>query len=81
MSEENSAESITPHHLLYGPDISRMNRGINCFMKLSEASNARKQLPNLQQIVSHMSKGFYNEYILALRERHQYDGQGHHPHL
>ena len=35
----------------------------------------------MQQIVSHINKRFYNEYILALRERHQYDRQSHHPHL
>ena len=81
MSEENYAESITPHHLLYGRDINRKNSDINYFMGLSEASDARKQLPNLQQIVSHINKRFYNEYIIALRERHQYDRQSHHPHL
>ena len=81
MSEENYAESITPHHLLYGWDINRKNSDINYFIELSEASDARKQLSNLQQIVSHINKRFYNEYILALRERHQYDRQSHHPHL
>ena len=81
MSEENYAESITPHHLLYGRDINRKNSDINYFVELSEASDARKQLSNLQQIVSHINKRFYNEYILALRERHQYDRQSHHPHL
>ena len=29
MSEENYAESITPHHLLYGRDINRKNGDIN----------------------------------------------------
>ena len=77
MSEENYAESITPHHLLYGRDVNRKNSYINYFI----ASDARKQLSNLQQIVSHINKRFYNEYILALRERHQYDRQSHHPHL
>ena len=81
MSEENYAESITPHHLLYGRDINRKNSDINYFIELLETSDARKQLSNLQQIVSHINKRFYNEYILALRERHQYDRQSHHPHL
>ena len=81
MSEENYAESITPHHLLYGRDINRKNSDINYFVELSGASDARKQLSNLQQIVSHINKRFYNEYILALRERHQYDRLSHHPHL
>ena len=80
MSEENYAESITPHHLLYGRDINRKNSDINYFIEFSEASDARKQLSNLQQIVSHINKRFYNEYILALCERHQYDRQSHHPH-
>ena len=79
MPEENYAESITPHHLLYGRDINRKNSDINYFIELSEASNARKQLSNLQQI-SHINKRFYNEYILALRERRQYNRQSH-PHL
>ena len=43
---------------------------MNYFIELSEASDARKQLSNLQQIVSHINKKFYNEYIFALRERH-----------
>ena len=77
--EESYAESITPHHLLYGRDINRKNSNINYFIELSEASDARKQLSNLQQI-SHINKRFYNEYILALRERRQYDRQSH-PHL
>ena len=33
-----------------------------------EASDARRQLSNLQQVVSHINKRFYNEYIVALRE-------------
>ena len=77
MSEENYAESITPHHLLYGRDVNRKNSYINYFI----ASDARKQLSNLQQIVSHINKRFYNEYILALRERHHYERQSHHLHL
>ena len=81
MSEENYAESINPHHLLYGRDVNRKNSDINYFIELSEASDARKQLSDLQQIVSHSNKRFYNEFILALRERHQYDRQSHHPHL
>ena len=68
MSEENYAESVTPYHLLYGCDINRKNSDNNYFIELSEASDARKQLPNLQQIVSHINKRFYNKYILALRE-------------
>ena len=81
MSEENYAESINTHHLLYGRDVNRKNSDINYFIELSEASDARKQLSDLQQIVSHINKRFYNEFILALRERHQYDRQSHHPHL
>ena len=81
MSEENYAESVIPHHVLYGPGINRKNSDINYFMELSEARDARKQLSNLQQIVSRINKRFYNEYILALRERHQYDHLSHHPHL
>ena len=30
--------------------------------------------------MSHINKTFYNEYILALRERHYYDRQSH-PHF
>ena len=56
MSEENYAESITPHHLLYGRDINRKNSDINYFIELSGASDARKQLSKLQQIVSHINK-------------------------
>ena len=44
MSEEYYAESITPHHLLYGRDINRKNSDINYFIELLEANDARKQL-------------------------------------
>ena len=74
MSEENYAESITPLHLLYGRDINRKNSD-NYFIERSEAIDARKELLNLQQIISHINKRFYNEYILALGERRQYDRQ------
>ena len=56
MLEENYAESITPHHLLYGRDVNRKSSDFNYFIELSEASDARKQLSNLQQIVSHINK-------------------------
>ena len=79
-SEENYAESITPIHLLDGRDINRKNSDVNHFIELSEANDARKQLSNLQQITSHSNKRLYNEYILALREGHQYDRQSH-PHF
>ena len=68
MSDENYTESVTPLHLLYGRDITRKNSDINYFTELSEASNAWRQLSNLQQIISHINKRFYNEYILVLRE-------------
>ena len=80
MSEENYAGSITPLHPLYGRDINEKNSDINHFIELSEASDAQKQLSNLQQIISYINKRFNNEYILALRERHQYECQSH-PHL
>ena len=35
-------------------------------------------MSNLQQIISHINKRFYNKYILALRERYQYDRQSQH---
>ena len=68
MSDENYTESVTPLHLLYGRDITRKNSDINYFTELSEASNAWRQLSNLQQIISHINKRFYNEYFLVLRE-------------
>ena len=34
----------------------------------------------MKQLISYINKRFSNEYILALRERHQYDRQSH-PHL
>ena len=37
-------------------------------------------MSSLQQIISHINKTFYNEYILTLLERYQYDRQSH-PHL
>ena len=77
MSEDNYAESITHLYLLYRRDINRKNSDINYFEELPEGNDARMQLSNL---ISHVNKRFYNEYVLALRERHQYDHQSH-PHL
>ena len=65
MSEDNYAESITHLYLLYRRDINRKNSDINYFEELPEGNDARKQLSNL---ISHVNKRFYNEYVLALRE-------------
>ena len=81
MLDENYGQSITPHHPLYGHNINRNNSRINYFIGLSEASHARQQLTNMQQIVSHINKRFRYEYILTLGERRQYNCQSHHPHL
>ena len=54
LSEENYAESITPLHLFYGRNINRKNSDIDRFIELLEVSDARKQLSNLQQIISHI---------------------------
>ena len=80
MSEENYTESITSNHLLFGRDINRQKSVITYFIELSEASAAQMQLSNLQEMISHINKRFYNEYILMLLERHHYDRQSH-PHL
>ena len=77
MSEKNFAKSITPYHLLYSCDVNRKNGDINHFLELLEANDARKQLSYWQQIMSHIKKIFYNEYVLALHERHQDDSQNH----
>ena len=61
MSEENYAESITFNHLLFGRDINRKNRDIAYFIELSDASTAQMQLSNLQQMISHINKRFYNK--------------------
>ena len=78
--EEHFAKSIIPYPLLCGRDINRKNSDINHFIELSKARDVQIQLSNLQQIMSHTNKGFCNEYIHALRERHHYFCQSH-PHL
>ena len=75
MSEQNFPESLTLDHLLHGRGINRNNSDINLTIELSETNDIQKQLSNLQQIKSHINKRFYNEYILALCEQHQYDSK------
>ena len=43
---------------------------VNHVIELSEKGDVRKQSTNLQEILGHINNKFYNEYILALCERH-----------
>ena len=73
LSDNNDDEAVTPSHLLYGRNIARRN----CMYLDPEYDEQENSLLNkykrLKMILSHFKKRFYDEYILALRERHQYE--------
>ena len=71
LSNNNEDEAITTSHLLYGRNIARRN--FMYFVKeYCEKENTLNKSKRLKMILSHFKKKFHDEYILALRERHQY---------
>ena len=73
LSDNNDGEAITPSDLLYGQNIARRN-----FMYLDpeyceQGNTLLNKYKRLKIILSHFKKRFNDEYIFALRERHQYD--------
>ena len=73
LSDNNEDEAITPSHLLYGRNIA--SRNFMYFVtEYCEQDNALlSKYKRLKMILSHFKKRFFDEYILALRERHQYE--------
>ena len=66
-------EAITPSHLLYGENIARRNF-VHFVTQYCEQDNTLlNKYKRLKMMLSHSRKRFYDEYILALRERHQYE--------
>ena len=72
LSDEHNDEAITPSHLLYGRNISKRNI-MHIDYREHTAENTQQQYKRVKFIINHFNNRFYEEYILALRERHQYD--------
>ena len=73
LSDNNDYEAMTPSHLLYGRNIARrnfMHFDIEYCEQENTLLNKHKQL---KVILSHFKKRFCDNYILALRERLQYE--------
>ena len=73
LSDENFQTSLTPNHLIYGRDLrSRNDR--NAKIDLQE-DELRIRVKHLRFILDHFENRFYKEYIIALREKHNYYSQ------
>ena len=72
LSDEHKDEAITPSHLLYGRNISKRNI-MHIDYRENTAENTQQQYKRVKFIINHFNNRFYEEYILALQERHQYD--------
>ena len=70
LSDEHNHEAITPSHLLYGRNKSKRNI---MHIDYSTVENTQQHYKRVKFIINHFKNRFYEEYILALRERHQYD--------
>ena len=72
LSDEHNDEAITPSHLLYGRNISKRTT-MHIDYREHTAENTQQQHKRVKFIINHFNNRFSEEYILALRERHQYD--------
>ena len=72
LSDEHNDEAITPSYLLYGRSVSKRNI-MHIYYREHTAENTQQQYKRVKFIINHFNNRFYEEYILALRERHQYD--------
>ena len=72
LSYEYNDQAITRFHLLFGRNISKQNL-IHIDYRGCTAKNTEQQQKRVKFIINHCNNRFYEEYILALRERHQYD--------
>ena len=72
LSYEYNDQAITRFHLLYGRNISKQNL-MHIGYRGCTAKNTEQQQKRVKFIINHCNNRFYEEYILALRERHQYD--------
>ena len=69
LSDNNEDDAITPSHLLYGQNITRRNF-IYFVTEYCEQDNALlSKYKRFKMILSHFKKRFFEEYILALREK------------
>ena len=72
LSDEQNDDANTWSQLLYERNISKQNlMHINYRERIAE--NTEQQWKRVKFITDHFNNRFYEEYILALRERHKYD--------
>ena len=62
-------EAITPSHSLYGRNIARRNFMYFVTEYCEQDNTLLNKYKRLKMMLSHFKKRFYDEYILALRER------------
>ena len=72
LSDEHNDEAITSSRLLYGRNISKRNVMRIGYREHTD-ENTQQQYKRVKFIINHFNNRFYEGYILALRERHQYD--------
>ena len=66
-------KAITPSHPLYGQNIARRNFMYFVTEYCEQDNTLLNKFKRLKTMLSHFKKRFYDEYILSLRERHQYE--------
>ena len=71
LSGEGNTEAITPFHLIHGRNIEAA-REINLIQRNVNTGDLTNRVKYIRLLLSHFSKRFYNEYIVALRERMMY---------
>ena len=63
-------EAITPSHSLYGRNIARRNFMYFVTEYCEQDNILLNKYKRLKMMLNHFKKRFYDQYILALRERH-----------
>ena len=69
LSDNNEDEAITPSHLLYRRNIARRNFMYFVTEHCKQDNALLSKYERLKMILSHFKKRFFDEYVLALRER------------
>ena len=69
LSDNNDDEAITPSHLLCGRNIASRSFMYFDSEYCEQENNIFNRYKQLKMILCHFKKRFYDEYILALRER------------
>ena len=70
---DDAIEAITPFHLLHGRNISVRGGSVIMRERFKDSNNMYIRVKHIQYLINQYWRRFYNEYILALRERMLYD--------